>query len=153
MPVQGPRRATYVANSRTEISRAAAAIEIALAFSRTLSMRRTSSNSARWTVVTGSPSTHDHSVQESCSSVRVNRGSGRSFECTTSGTGSSRWPPADVPSKNVAPCHRSAAQPVTAPYDLIRPACSTIRCSTTSPSTSLGTYLPHEVCRHRGPRA
>ena len=63
MPVQGPRRATYVANSCTEISRAAAAIEIALAFSRTLSMRRTSSNSARWTVVTGSPSTHDHSVQ------------------------------------------------------------------------------------------
>jgi hypothetical protein len=35
----------------------------------------------------------------------------------------------------------------------MRAACSTIRCSTTLPSTSLGTYIPHDVCRQYGPAA
>ena len=40
--------------------------------------------------------------------------------------------------------------PVTAPYDLIRPACSTIRCSTTL-AGNLARHVPaREVCRQSG---
>ena len=125
---------------------------IATADSRTLRVRRTSSNNARCTVVTGSPSTTIRSVHASWDSVCVNRGSGRMPSCRISGTGSCS-PSYPIPSKYVAPYHRSAAHPVTAPYAGIRLPCSRIRCSTTELSTELGTYIPDEVCFQAGPRA
>jgi len=72
--------------------------------------------------------------------------------CRIRGTGSSS-PSDPTPSKYVAPYHRSAAHPVTAPYPGIRLPCSRIRCSTTLLSTELGTYIPDEVCLQYGPSA
>ena len=58
-----------------------------------------------------------------------------------------------MPSKKVAPCHRKAAHAVTAPYALIRPRLLEDPLLDDVPSTSLGTYMPDDVCRQRGPRA
>jgi hypothetical protein len=115
---------------------------------------RIPSRTDRCGVVTRSPSTTRISSRPSFSALTARPACGRvSAAPVARVTGACDSPSPCSPLNEVAPHQRRAAQPVTAPNAGRTAAASTIRCSTTSPSTSAGTYMPRLVRRHRGPRA
>jgi hypothetical protein len=116
---------------------------------------RMASKTARSPTVHGNPSTMTISSGGNGSWRRCTSGAPRMWPAPprARGTGRRVRPSGATPSTYVAPCRCSAAQPVSAPPEGSRIACSAARCPGKEASTSAGTRKPRLLCRQPGPRA